>query len=117
MITSSTLRGFMSKKKPYFPNNWEAYNEADSSLFEEVDFEDFLSWKVTGWELPSSVSCIIRTRNVRSGKIKELVYKQRHAAQSKVKQLVQGGEHEFTICDSDQVYFHYVDPINDYKIP
>jgi hypothetical protein len=57
----------MAKKK-YFPNNWDAYNEVDPEMFEDLPFDQFMDWKVGGWELPSSVSCIIREKNLRTGK-------------------------------------------------
>ena len=41
--------------KPYYPNNWEAYKEAPDEMFEPHTFEEVMSWKVAGWELPSSV--------------------------------------------------------------
>ena len=106
----------MSKKKDYFPNNWEAYSEADAELFESLPFDQFMDWKVAGWELPSSVTCIIREKNLRTGKIKEHVYQRRHAANKKIKQLMLSG-HKFTIIDHehcelvDPTFLEYDDPL------
>jgi len=95
------------KKKPYFPNNWDAFNKADAELFDDLPFEQFMDWKVAGWELPSSVACIIRDRNVRTGKIKEYVYQKSGAAENKVKQLMAIGESEFTVCSHDTIHHMY----------
>jgi hypothetical protein len=69
--------------KPYYPNNWEAYKEAPDEMFEPHTFEEVMSWKVAGWELPSSVCCIIRAET--KGKVKEFVYQSQHAAKEKVR--------------------------------
>ena len=42
-----------------------------------------------GWELPADVSCLIRTTNLKTMKVKEYVYKRRHAAENKVRKLMQ----------------------------
>ena len=48
----------------YYPNNWEHYKDAPDEMFEPHTFEEVMSWKVAGWELPSSVCCIIRAETV-----------------------------------------------------
>ncbi len=47
----------MSKKKD-FPNNFEAYRAAPHQFFESIDFEEFMDWKMMGWEIPSSVAAL-----------------------------------------------------------
>ena len=103
----------MAKKK-YFPNNWDAYNEVDPELFETLPFDEFMDWKVAGWELPSSVTCIIRENNLKTGKITEHVYQRASAAKNKVRQLMAAGEAEFTICNHDTVHFMYPKDSEDY---
>ena len=71
--------------KPYYPNNWEAYKDAPDDAFESHTFEEIMSWKVAGWELPSSVCCIIRAEN-------------------KVKSLMAEGA-EFTVCTDSAIHF------------
>ena len=87
------------KKKPYFHNNVEAYQEAPAELFESIEFEDFIDWKIKGYEIPSTVLCIIREYKD-NGKIKEHVYQRRHAANRKMKQLVMAG-HRFNVIDQE----------------
>ena len=53
----------MTKKKPYFPNNWKQYKDAPASWFDQILFEEFMDWKIAGWEMPSSVVCMIRETN------------------------------------------------------
>ena len=63
----------MSKKKPYYPNNWQAFKDAPDEMFCDHTFDELMDWKVAGWELPSSVYCIIRTMDVNTKKVKEYV--------------------------------------------
>ena len=66
-----------------------------------------MDWRVCGYEIPSSVSCIIREQNIKTGKIKEHVYQRSSAAQRKIKQLMETGESEFVVCDEDNVHHLY----------
>ena len=59
----------MSKKK-YYPNNWRAYKEAPDDAFLPHTFDELMDWKVAGWELPSSVCCIIRETDPITKKVK-----------------------------------------------
>ena len=95
------------KKKPYFPNNWKAIKDAPDDAFYNADmgpltYDDFVDWKITEWELPASVACIIRVTNRKTGKIKEHVYSKPKAAVNFINKLMTEG-HEFTICDENQV--------------
>lgn len=59
-------------------------------------WEEFEDWKLRGWEIPSSVCCIIRATNTK-GKVKEYVYQKTHAAEKRIQQLI-AEEAEFTVC-------------------
>jgi HD-like signal output (HDOD) protein len=98
----------MSGKKKYFPNNWEEYKAADDSDFIPHTFEEIMSWKIAGWELPSSVCCIIRVTDLETHKVKEHVYQKRSAAQNKVNQLLSTPNVEFTVVDHDSI--HHLSP-------
>ena len=96
----------MSKKK-YFPNNWKRYKDEDDSFFSLGNnvyhtFEDIMEWKVGGWELPSSVCCIIRVQDNKTKKISEHVYSKPTAAVKFINKLMEE-EKEFVIWDEDQV--------------
>ena len=88
----------MKKIKKYYPNNWAEYEAAPSSFFKEIDFMEFMLWKCEGWELPSSVCCLIREESELNGKfkIKEHVYQKPYAAKTKVKKLF--SQENTTIC-------------------
>jgi len=107
----------MTKKKKYFPNNWEAIAEAPSEYFDAIPFEQFMDWKMAGWELPSSISCIIRSKNVKTGKIKEFTYQRESAAKNKARQLMDIGEDEFLVCTQTEI--HHMEPryLEDYDDP
>ena len=94
----------MGKKKE-FPNNWQEYKNADDDMFQPHTFEEIMSWKVAGWELPSSVCCIIRTSDLNTGKVKEYVYQKRSAAQAKVNALIDTPDIEFTVVDHESIHF------------
>jgi hypothetical protein len=61
----------MPKKKPYYPNNLKALSKAPSHYFEQIPYNDFMDWKIAGWEIPASVACMIREECLDTGKIKE----------------------------------------------
>ena len=105
------------KKKPYLPNNWKAIRDTPAEYFEDPEkpltFDEFMEWKLGGFELPSSHVCIIRTMNINTGKVKEYAYKRPKAAKNKLVKLMERGDLEFTICDEDNV--HLLTPKVDYK--
>jgi len=96
------------KKKKYFPNNWEAIADTPSSFFGDIPFEQFMEWKLEGWEIPSSVAAIIREHNLKTGKVTEYVYQRHYAAQNKCKEIMRKGESEFLVCGVDEI--HYMEP-------
>ena len=104
------------KKKPYFPNNWKAYQESPAEWFQPMPYEQFYSWKIDGWELPSSVQCIIR-EETKSGEIKEYVYTRAKDAQKRIQRLMDD-ESKFIVADQDQI--HFLEPkqiLEDYDDP
>ena len=92
------------KRKKYFPNNWEEYKNADDSDFIPHTYEEIMSWKLAGWELPNYVCCIIRVTDVKTRKVKEHVYQKHSAAQKKVNQLIDTPGIEFTVVDHDSIH-------------
>ena len=99
------------KKKKYFPNKWKQYSEVPAEMFEPLEFDVFMDWKIGGYELPSSHVAMILYNNVDTGKIKEHVYKYRHAAIKKCRKLISEGNREITIVQPDAV--HFIDPYDD----
>ena len=96
----------MSKKK-YYPNNWNVIKSAPDALFPECDYEEFMDWKVAGWEMPSSIAAIIRTQHLETGKVKEYVYQMPSFARKKVKKLIDQSECDITVCTHDAIHFIY----------
>ena len=97
----------MTKKKKYFPNNWRRFKDQPDSFYSLGGnvfhtFDDIMEWKVGGWELPSSVCCIIRVEHKDTGKVKEYVYSNAKSAVKFCNKLMEQG-HEFTIVDEEQV--------------
>ena len=103
-----------SAKKAYFPNNVKAIQNAPSEFFEPIAFDEFFEWRVGGWEIPSSVQCIIREQNVTTGKVKEHIYKQRASAERKIRDLMYQENTELIIATEDAVhYVKHKDATND----
>ena len=111
---------FMSKKKkkePYFPNNWEEISNAPAEYFDSLLFDQFMDWKMAGWQIPSSVNCIIRQHNVETGKVKEYVYQREHAARKKLTKMMAEGKYEFYVCNEDSIHHLYPQYIPEYDDP
>jgi len=98
----------MTSKKKYFPNNWRAYKEAHHSFFIPIPYDEFMDWKIAGWEMPSSVSCMIRETNRRTGKVKEYIYSSETAAKNRARRIMDKGESEFIVCTPNEI--HYMEP-------
>ncbi len=107
----------MPKKKPYYPNNWAAFKATPSSYFEPISFNEFMDWKIAGWEIPSSVSCIIRENNKVTGKVKEYIYSRVSDAKRRCRKIMDVGESEFIVCTSDAVHVMYPELVEDYDDP
>ena len=101
----------MGKKKSYLPNNWDEYANADDSDFIPHTFEEIMSWKVAGWELPASVVCIIRKTDIETKVTEEYTYSRRSAAQRKLDELLGTPGIEITVADHDTI--HFITPAHD----
>jgi hypothetical protein len=86
-----------------FPNNYDALSNAPSEAFAECSWEDFVEWKIMGWDMPSSVYMIIRAQHVDSYAITEHVYQKPGAARNRVLKYMQDGEHDLVLCTHDSV--------------
>tara|TARA_R100000781_G_scaffold108507_1_gene73073 strand:- start:25 stop:483 length:459 start_codon:yes stop_codon:yes gene_type:complete len=92
----------MPNKRKYYPNNWKAFASQPDKFFMPIPYDEFFKWKVMGWMLPSSVSCIIREE--KDGKISEKIYSQSKSAKKYLdKQVKLGSKATYTICDDNSV--------------
>ena len=107
----------MNKKKPYFHNNLEAIMDAPDEVFIPIPYDEFMDWKIGGWELPSSCNYIIREQNIQTGKVKEYVYQKPSAAQKKLRQRMESGDCEFVVADHDEVHILTPKGQEDYDDP
>ena len=87
-----------------FPNNWQAVADSPSEYFPQIDYNEFLDWKVHGWEIPSSIECIFRAENKKTGKITEHVYKNMKSAHNKIVSLMKSEHTEITIVNHDSIH-------------
>ena len=92
----------MTNRK-YYPNRWKQIQNIPAQYFEDIDFEDFMDWKMGGYEIPDNVVCLIRDRNLKTNKVTEHVYKQSPAAHKLIKKLAHKGDSELTICTHNAV--------------
>ena len=102
------------RKRNYYPNNWKQYKDSPDDMFINHTYEEFMDWKIEGWYLPSSVSCIIREDNRITGKVTEHVYKRQGDARNKARAIMEAGESDFTVCTRDAIKQVYQQPYEDY---
>ena len=94
------------KKKPYFPNNWQAYANCPAENFESLPMEQFMDWRVNEYEIPSSISCIIREEDQETGTVNEYVYTRASAAQNRANKIMAKGN-TFIVCAHDGLHHMY----------
>jgi len=111
----------MPKKKPYYHNNWQTIKDTPDEYFGlphgTLTFDEFMDWKVGGWELPSSCNYLIRECNLTTGKVKEYAYQYPGAAQKKLRQRMESGDCEFVVADHDAVHILRPNYEEDYDDP
>ena len=126
MINLNTFGNLLmskKKKKPYYPNNYEAIKQCPDSFFFQIPFDEFMDWKIFGYEIPSSIDSIIREHNLETGKVTEYVYRTIDGGKKRAKRIMEEGKSEFVVCTHDQVHHVYpeeteqqeehYDPFND----
>ena len=89
----------------YYPNNWQAIKDTPDSWFISMDYDEFMEWKMDGWEFPTSVFCMIRARNCETDKVTEYIYTSKSAAAKRVNKILKAMDSEFTVCTHDSVSF------------
>ena len=102
------------KKKPDFPNNYEAIKQCPDSFFFQIPFDEFMDWKIFGYEIPSSIDSIIREHNLETGKVTEYVYRTLDGGKKRAKRIMDEGKSEFVVCTHEQVH-HVYPEITEYK--
>ena len=109
----------MSKKrrKKYFPNNYDAVAGAPAEWFPGIPFDEFMDWKIGGYEIPSSVNCIIRESRIDTGEVTEYVYQSAGHAKRKARQIMKEGVSEFVVATADELHYLKPEYIEDYDDP
>ena len=102
----------MTNKKRYYPNKCSILRNVPAEHFEPIEFDEFMDWKIAGWELPLNVLCIIRENDSKTGKVKEYVYKREHAATKKAHEIMDAGNY-FTIVTANRI--QHMKPEEDYS--
>ena len=92
----------MTSKK-YFPNNWNRIAKVPSDYFESLPYDDFMDWKMNGWEIAGSHDCIIRTIHCETGVVKEYSYQRKDAAKKRLKKLLTESQHELIVCTHENI--------------
>ncbi len=93
----------MAKKKGYFPNNWQAFKDQPDDFYHAIPYDDFMDWKMSGWELPSSVDCIIREQDLETLEVKEYVYNTVNGGRKRAAKIMKEGKSEFLVCTHDDI--------------
>ena len=101
LLMFNPLTRLMPKKD--FPNNFDKYRKIPADKFKTLEFEEFMDWKVAGWELPGSVACIIRVDNSRTNKVQEFVYRRIGDAVKRTQKLMEDEDNTITVCNPDEI--------------
>ena len=89
--------------KKYFPNNYNKIAKCPAEWFEPMEYDLFMDWKMNGWEIMDSHDCIIRTRNCKTGKVKEYSYQIPKHAKNRLKKIIKDQEDELILCTHDTI--------------
>ena len=89
--------------KKYFPNNWEAIESAPAEFFQDIEFDEFMDWRVLNRDMPDSVVCMIRAENHDTGHIKEYVYQRESDARKRLLKLKEENNITITVATHDEV--------------
>ena len=93
------------KKAKYFPNDWKRWKDLNEEYLPTPTFDEFMQWRVMGWMLPESVCCLIRETDCKTGKVKEYVYQQSHAAEKRLEKILHENQNnEVVLCNHDAVH-------------
>jgi len=95
------------RKGKYFPNNIKAIQEAPDFCFLPLAYDEFMEWKINGYELPESVFCLMRIRNYETQLIEEKYYNTRHYAKKRLAKCIEDGS-EVTLVSNEGCY--HIDP-------
>ena len=87
--------------KKYFPNDIESVMLSEWP--DDISVEDFMEGRVECWAIPSSIACVIRASNNKTGKVQEFSYSRIHAAKKKLEQLAMNKDLEIIIADDDSI--------------
>ena len=104
LINTQTLTDVtdpMTKK--YFPNNYNKIAKCPAEWFEPMEFDLFMDWKMNDWQIMDSHDCIIRTRNCKTGKVKEYTYQIPKHAKNRLKKIINDQEEELILCTHDTI--------------
>ena len=72
-------------------------------FFQPMTYEQFEDWKLDGYVIPESVACIMRIKNLQTGKIKERYYNSSKWAQKRVKECMKNNL-EFTLVSMEGTF-------------
>ena len=89
--------------KKYFPNNYNKIARCPAEWFEPMEYDLFMDWKMNDWQIMESHDCIIRTRNCKTGKVKEYSYQIPKHAKNRLKKIIHDQEEELILCTHDTI--------------
>ena len=105
------------KRKKYFPNNYDAVAGCPAEWFPGIPFDEFMDWKIGGFEIPSSVNCIIRETRIDTGEVTEYVYQSAGHAKRRARQIMNEGVSEFVVATAEELHYLRPEQIEKYDDP
>ena len=90
-------------RRKYFPNNWQAIKDCPDKFFLSMSYDQFLDWKIHGYDIPDSVFGILRLEDKKTGKITEKFYSSPHHARRCLDKSLKENK-DITLCTMDGIY-------------
>ena len=96
------------RRKKYFANRVQEWQNIPSEMLEDIDFEEFMDWRVGSWELSPQYSYLIREYIYNDDgqviKVKSHDYQKAHAAKKLLERQIPKGNREFVIADEVAIH-------------
>ena len=103
-----TMSGDKKKRSKYFANKVDALRKVPAEMFEPIEFEEFMNWRVLNWEINPNYECLIREYIYDDDgtlvKVATGDYQRAGAAKTRLEKGLREGNREFVVANHDTVH-------------
>ena len=97
------------KKKPYVKTDFTSIVNMPDEVFPTPEFDDFMEYRADAWELSREYVSVNRVYNKKTGKVKEVKYKQKAAAQRYLQNKLNDDNLDILTATHHELYFFSTD--------